>query len=124
MSQEQARIQLAGLLSQATTSVPAFAPNSRYHLTPTTIHVDADGEVIRHLRRRFLPDPDSLVQVGEHVVAPRDRLDLIAAEAFGDPELFWRICDAERSLHPAELTEIVGRRLRITLHEGQPGSAT
>ena len=49
-----------------------------------------------------------------------DRLDNITAEYLGDPEQFWRICDANATLHPAELEE-VGRRLRITLSEGIPG---
>jgi hypothetical protein len=50
-------------------------------------------------------------------------LDNISARApeIGDPELFWRICDANRALRPEALTEEIGRRLRITMPEGIPG---
>ena len=34
----------------------------------------------------------------------------------------WRICDANGALRPEELTELIGRRLRITLPEGVPGA--
>lgn len=55
--------------------------------------------------------------------SPRgDRLDNLAAQYLGDPELFWRLCDANSALHPEELTERVGRRLRVTLPEGIPGA--
>ena len=50
-----------------------------------------------------------------------ERPDTIAAAHLGDPEQFWRICDANSALHPDELVADVGRRLRITLPEGVPG---
>ena len=50
-----------------------------------------------------------------------ERLDIIAAQHLGDPEQFWRLCDANGAMRPDELTETVGRRLRITLPEGIPG---
>jgi hypothetical protein len=124
VSQDQAQQQLGALLSQASSSVPPFGPSSRYHTTPVaTIRVD-DGTEVRYLRRRFLPDPDALVQVREHVVAPEERLDLIAADALQDPELSWRICDANRCLDPVELVARPGTRLRITLPEGHPGGGS
>ena len=51
-----------------------------------------------------------------------DRLDNITAQYLGDPEQFWRICDANDAMRPDELTETIGRRLRITLPEGMPGT--
>ena len=57
----------------------------------------------------------------EHTVTEGDRLDNIAARYLGDPEQFWRICDANGVMRPDELTETVGRRLRITMPEGIPG---
>ncbi|QBX56735.1 LysM domain-containing protein [Nocardioides seonyuensis] len=121
MSDDQARQQLAAVLSQAGASVSPFGPNSRYRHTPLATGVGADGTPVRYLRRRFLPDPDALVQVGEHKVEPGDRLDLVAAAAFSDPELSWRICDANLCLDPDELVSRPGRRLRITLPAGLPG---
>jgi len=82
---------------------------------------DAAGVTFIYLRRRFVPPPErfSLLQV--HVVTQGERLDNITARYLDDPEQFWRVCDANRAMRPDELTETVGRRLRITLPEGIPG---
>ena len=74
------------------------------------------------LKRRFLPQPESYSLLQEHVVSEGDRLDNLTARYLGDPEQFWRICDANRAMRPDELTETIGRRLRITLPEGIPGT--
>ena len=50
-----------------------------------------------------------------------ERLDIVAAHFIGDPEQFWRICDANAVLSPEEL-EIPGTVVRITLPEGIPGA--
>jgi len=83
----------------------------------------ADGKTIVYLRRRFVPQPERFALLREHVVVQGDRLDNITAHHLGDPEQFWRICDANRALRPDELTETIGRRLRITLPEGLQGAA-
>lgn len=121
MNDDQARQQLAVMLSQAGTTVSPFDPNSRYHTTPLITTLDQAGNPVRYLARRFLPDPDALVQVGEHKVEPTDRLDHVAATALSDPELSWRICDANLCLDPDELCARPGRTLRITLPPGLPG---
>ncbi|MGW2723423.1 hypothetical protein [Streptomyces sp. NPDC001492] len=92
-----------------------FQPGSRYHGVPTTTHTLADGRTVTHLRRRFLPRPEELTVVGEHVVAAGERLDHIAARRYGDAEQSWRIADANRALRPDELTAVPHRKLRITL---------
>jgi hypothetical protein len=112
--------QLESLLAQTATSAPRFPPNSRYHATPTARLTAADGRVIAYLRRRFVPAPEGFALLREQAIVQDDRLDRLAAEYLGDPELFWRLCDANRAIRPDELIEIVGRRLRITLPEGIP----
>ena len=79
---------------------------------------DARVEGELHL---YTDSPDA-VEVPDTVVAG-DRLDNLAAHYIGDPEQFWRICDANNALRPHELTQRVGRRLRITLPEGIPGAS-
>lgn len=99
-----------------------FPPTSRYFALETTTLEDADGTVIVYLKRRFVPPPERFALLLEHVVKQGERLDNITAHYLDDPEQFWRICDANRALRPDELTETIGRRLRITLPEGIPGT--
>ncbi|MGI9182855.1 MAG: LysM domain-containing protein [Longimicrobiaceae bacterium] len=98
-----------------------FPPNSRYHGVATATITLPDGRQVAYLRRRFVPPPEALALLYTVRVAEGDRLDNLAATHLGDPELFWRIGDANAALRPDELTEEVGRELRITLPEGIPG---
>jgi hypothetical protein len=100
--------------------VAAFGPSSRYAGLEIA-RIEIAGQTVRYVRRRFLPQPESLAVIAEHTVRQDERLDHIAARYLGDPELFWRICDANRAGRPDELTEKTGRRLAITLPEGIPG---
>ena len=100
-----------------------FPPNSRYAAVEVVVHTEPGGREIAHLRRRFCPDPDQLVQISSHTVTQGERLDRISAQEIGDPLQFWQIADANRAVRPAALTERLGRRLRITLPEGFGGGA-
>ena len=97
-----------------------FAVNSRYLNVATAEYESPDGKKYVYLRRRFVPPPENFSTLQEHVVTGGERLDNIAAQFLGDPEMFWRICDANGAMQPEELTQTVGRRLRITLPEGIP----
>jgi len=98
-----------------------FPITSRYHAAETTELTTPDGRTIAYLRRRFIPPPERFELLQEHTVTDGERVDTIAAQYLGDPEQFWRICDANAVLHPAELTTEAGRTLRITLPEGIKG---
>lgn len=108
------------LALQMALPISAFGPTSRYSGLEI-VKIDLDGETWSYVRRRFVPHPENLAAVAEHLVIQSERLDHIAARYLGDPELFWRICDGNRALRPEELTETVGRRLAITMSEGVPG---
>jgi phage tail protein X len=95
-----------------------FSMSSRYHVVPTAEMTLPDGRTAVYLKRRFVPDPSRFGSLVEHRVSDGDRLDLIAYGYFGDPESFWAICDANGTLHPSELTDAVGSRIRIPLPEG------
>jgi hypothetical protein len=101
-----------------------FSTTSRYYGLPTEVHELPDGREVRYVSRRLLPRPEDLAQIGEHVVAPRQRLDQIAGLVFGDAEQYWRIADANRAMDPDELTAEPGRRLRVTLPPGVPSGGT
>jgi hypothetical protein len=98
-----------------------FPPTSRYHSIETATLPTADGRQVVYLKRRFVPSPDRLALLQEHLVAQGDRLDNITARYYNDPLQFWRICDANTAMSPPELTATIGRRLRVTLPEGIPG---
>ena len=110
--------QLQALLQGGDDAASPFPPPSRYHGVPITTMLGPDGRVIAYLRRRFVPPPERFVTLQEHTVVQGDRLDNLAAQYLGDPEQFWRLCDANAAMRPAELTDTIGRRLRITLPEG------
>lgn len=97
-----------------------FPFTSRYYGIDTAVlDLPPDAEIV-YLRRRFLPPLDRFSVIQEHVVTEGERLDNMAAVFVGDPEQFWRLCDANGAMRPEEL-EAVGRILRITLPEGVPG---
>ena len=102
---------------------PIYPSTSRYYGLAPVPYTRADGTVVAYLQRRFLPPPENFSTLQEHTVAEGDRVDNLAARYLGDPLQYWRICDANRAMRPGELTETVGRRLRITLPEGIPGVA-
>jgi hypothetical protein len=99
-----------------------FPPTSRYYGIETTTIETPDGKSHAYLRRRFVPQPERFTTLQEHVVVQGERIDNITARYLGDPLQFWRVCDANRAMRPEELTEELGRRLRITLPEGIPGT--
>jgi nucleoid-associated protein YgaU len=94
-------------------------PTSRYagvEVATTTVPDGVGGErTVRYLRRRFPPQPATLPTLAEHTVVRGDRLDIITAQYLGDPTQYWRICDANLSIHPDELTaaDRVGESLRV-----------
>jgi hypothetical protein len=112
---------LQGLMQQIGLKPSLFAPNSRYFAIGTATLTSSSGTTVVYVKRRFVPTPESLAQAGVVVVAQGDRLDNLAAKYLGDPEQYWRLCDANRALRPDELIETVGRQLRITLPQGVPG---
>jgi hypothetical protein len=90
-----------------------FDPRSRYYNLESATFVSAEGQIITYVRRRFLPPGGTMPLLVEVTVVQGDRLDLIAARTLGDPEQFWRICDANDAMDPLELTAQSGAKLRV-----------
>lgn len=113
------------LLDQAAGSASRFPENSRYRHVPLATTTLANGSTVCYLRRRFVPQPESLATLTAHRLLAGDRLDNLAAHYHGDPELFWQIADANRAMRPAALTAVhndqQARILRITFPAGVPG---
>ena len=96
----------------------SFDPTSRYsNVAQAALTVtDRDGgeRVIAYVGRRVIPAYDDQPTLAEHRVVEGDRLDNITARYIGDPTQFWRLCDANLVLDPAEL-ETIGRVIRIAM---------
>jgi nucleoid-associated protein YgaU len=114
--------QLQVMLQQMGAAPSLFPANSRYQSIATTTLELSDGTTIVYLLRRFVPPPQQFSVLQQHTVTQGERLDNIAAKYLGDPELYWRLCDANNAMRPSELTETVGRVINLTLPEGIPGS--
>lgn len=80
-----------------------------------------DAVPVAFLRRRIVPPPERFALLYEHSCVEGDRRDLVAASHLSDPELWWRIADANGVVDPASMTLPAGRRLRITTEENVPG---
>jgi hypothetical protein len=112
---------LHAMLQAGGSDAAEFPPNSRYNGIGTAKLTTADGRTIVFIKRRFVPAPEEFALIQEHSVIQGDRLDNITAKYLGDPEQFWRLCDANGAIRPDELTETIGAKVRITLPQGIPG---
>ena len=90
-------------------------PGSRYANVETTTLVTVDGEEVRYLLRRFLPDGLKHPLLTEITVTQGDRLDLIAYRTIGDPVQFWRIADANNAMNPEDLVASAGEVIRVAV---------
>ena len=95
-----------------------FPVTSRYYGIEIAQFTTSDGQVVAYLRRRFLPAAANAVVMTEHEVMQDERLDNITARYLGDPEQFWRLCDANNAMHPNDVTAEIGRRIKIPLPQG------
>jgi hypothetical protein len=110
------------LIDIGTPVTGAVSPGSRYYLIGTNTFDLPGGKEIVYLRRRFLPQPERFSALFVHTLVQGERLDIVAAQYLGDPEVFWRLCDANRAMRPEDL-EVVGAQLLISLPEGVPGTS-
>lgn len=95
-----------------------FDPTSRYFQIEDASITENNGHVIVYKKRRFHPRTDNMTTLHDFTVAAGDRLDNICGHLLGDPLQYWRICDANKTMHPLELTEVIGKVIHIPL----PGS--
>ena len=109
---------LQRLLEGPPLEATAFPENSRYHGLGTLKIAAPDGTAIVYLKRRFIPQPELFAVIGVHSVSEGERLDNLSFRYLGDPELFWRLADANLVLDADELTDRIGREILITLPEG------
>jgi hypothetical protein len=87
-----------------------FFRGSRYEPVPDAELTASDGRIVRYKRRRVIPEVRTSLAT---TVRNGDRPDLLSYRALGDPELFWMLCDANRTRRPAELTRTAGRTIAV-----------
>ena len=92
-----------------------FESTSRYAGLETATFTDPAGNSVTYVRRRFPPRGERQTLLVEVAVADGDRLDLIAVRTIGDPEQFWRICDANNAMNPFDLAGEPGEVLRVSV---------
>jgi hypothetical protein len=92
-----------------------FDTTSRYFSITTFTLTRPDGQIVAFKGRRFLPQGKSLPLLVETPVVQGDRLDLITTRTLGDPEQYWRICDANDCMNPEDLTSESGHTLRVPI---------
>ncbi len=100
-----------------------FPPTSRYYAIAVATLTREDGSVVPYLTRRLLPPVEGFTILREHRVVEGERPDHVAARELGDPEAFWRLCDANGVMHPDELTAEVDAIVRVALPDGVPPPA-
>jgi hypothetical protein len=93
----------------------AFPPSSRYRYVPVLRRTLPDGTLALYLARRILPAPERHVPFEYRRLTGAERPDGVAADAYGDPALWWRIVDATGEADPADLTGQPGRLVIIPL---------
>ncbi len=87
-----------------------FFRGSRYEYISDAELTDGAGRTYHYKRMRFIPQ---LQAASTEAVRQDDRPDLLAYRLVGDPEQFWRLCDANREQRPADLTDTPGRRVGV-----------
>jgi hypothetical protein len=89
-----------------------FDQTSRYHGVPVDTYTDASGRSVPWVTLRIPPPAGA---VTGYLVRPVDREDLLANRAYGDPSLWWRICDANPDTGgvPEQLVATPGVRIDL-----------
>jgi hypothetical protein len=88
-------------------------PNSRYARQVVQVFTGPDGEVVPYIGRRVIPVMDRYQVLDRHRTLTAERVDQVADDFYGDPQQYWRICDANGVERPAETCEPVARLLVI-----------
>jgi hypothetical protein len=100
-----------------------FGPTSRYAKVALGRYTFPGAEAgeessVAYVLRRFVPQGRDIPLAARHQVRANDRADNLAAVYLGDPQLHWRIADANLATDLLELTATPGFRIAIPLPPG------
>ncbi len=92
-----------------------FEHTSRYYQTEDRVYETADGRQLVYKARRLIPREPTGPILSEVATVSGERPDLLAARAIQQPEMFWRLCDANGVMNPFDLTARSGLRVQVRL---------
>jgi hypothetical protein len=92
-----------------------YSANSRYFSVALRTRTAPDGTVTQFAGRRIIPAIARYRPLDRYRTEGDERIDLLAAEFYGDAEQYWRICDANGVEDPADATAPEGRILIVPL---------
>jgi hypothetical protein len=111
------------LIDAGAIPVTPFGPSSRYANVAIGRHrLSPSDPGVAYVRRRFLPRLGDVAIAAYHTVRQGDRLDVLAAHYLGDPELHWRVADANPVSDMLALTSTPGDRIAVPLPPGSAGA--
>lgn len=111
------------LIDAGAIPVTPFAASSRYANIAIGRHWHSPSDPgVAYVRRRFLPRLRDIPIAAHHTVRHGDRIDVLAAHYLGDPELHWRLADANNVTDMLQLTAIPGDRIAVPLPPGSAGA--
>lgn len=94
-----------------------FSKNSRYRALPELTWRDPAGREVVYVARRIVPrrgGPDPLPDTDDMaIVQSGERLDNLTARTLSQPELFWKLCDANGVIDPFSLSGATGTPLDV-----------
>ena len=97
------------LLPPAANPMPT---TSRYRDVGVAERVDAQGRVVRYLRRRIIRTPVADETARTVEVPPHVRVDQLADALLDDPKAWWKLADAN-AVRTAAALEVPGFVLRL-----------
>lgn len=92
-----------------------YPANSRYQGLVIRQRINADGRTETFVARRIIPATARYRVLDRHRADGDERIENLAADYLGDPELFWRICDANGDADPGLAAQPTGRLIVIPL---------
>src|SRR5215469_5328737 len=99
-----------------------FDHTSRYYALDTASLTLADGRTITYARRRILPQGSDLPTLTLVKVVPGERIDLVANRVYGDPLMYWRLCDANDAMDPLQMLAEAAADPTASLRAAMPQS--
>jgi hypothetical protein len=97
-----------------------FDHTSRYYGLDTSRLTLPDGRAVTYVRRRFLPDGAGLPTLTLVKAAPGERIDLLANRVYGDPLMYWRLCDANDAMDPLQMLAEAAANPAASLRAAMP----